>query len=279
MTNNTRIRVIESQDWRGFVSWNTGSGNLEAVCDATIYDSFAEKDCPVCVKFYPPDSRGIVNEVTGWLMADALKLPQPQAAYLIHVPLSSLAQPLPDWMRQIKRDKAQHYWAFASARIDAQNAAKAFPKRPDKMIGDILRWESLFGAVALDEHIANTDRHLNNLLRLGKGQYALIDNGRLAVENTEKDWQIERLDPNRNFRNTLSERCWQDKPDRATASAVIAEGVRHPDALGTVRDELEAWWRDLIFDDADRDAFRSFITERAALLSELLSTRYHLLRL
>lgn len=277
---NRHVRVISAEQWRGFLSWNTESGNLEPVADAIVFDPIEQKDVTVCVKFYPADggkSRGMVNEITGWLITHALRLPQPQRAYLVKVPLKELALPLPAWLKSVRK-VSTHYWAFASAKLPAESAAiRMADSDLPLLVEDVKRWSYLPSAVALDEHIANTDRHLNNLLRLGKGSYALIDNGRLAVEFGVKDWQGSDLVSTKQFSNVLSMNCFKDRPPPEVASAAMKSGSSHVDALIAVREELEDWWRRLIRDDAERAAFDAFITKRAHELSTLLSTRYGLL--
>lgn len=277
------LRVISPQDWRGFLSWNCASGNIEPVFDALVHDPDAGKDVTVCIKLYPGEdgkNRGMVNEITGWLLSHVLRLPQPGQAYLVKVPVKELSAPLPAWIRGLKKQKVSHYWAFATAKLPAESAAIQFHRSDlPLLVEDLKNWEFLPHAIALDEHIANTDRHLNNLLRLGKANYALIDNGRLAVEDGERNWQTSYLNANRHYTNLLSSHCWKDNPPRGNAATVIHAGDKHADALGNVRNELVDWWRRLIPDLVERQAFDHFITSRANSLSNLLSHRYRQLPL
>lgn len=248
-----------------------------------MYDRCDNHDLTVCVKLYPGEDgrgRGMVNEITGWLITHALGLPQPSQAYVVKVPLGELESPLPDWVRELKKSKTKTHWAFATAKLPAESAALNF-KNEDipLLIDDVKKWEVLPRVVALDEHIANTDRHLNNLLRLGKAKYALIDNGRLAVEGSERNWQTAYLRPDNQFTNKLSLHCWQDAPPVDKASIAVNAGSQHPDALSVVRDELMDWWERLIPDPVERSSFDHFITSRANTLSFLLSQRYRLLPL
>lgn len=278
--NSRHVRVLGTGDWRGFLAWNSGSGNLEPVFDALVHDPVSERNAVVCVKLYPGHdgrSRGLVNEITGWLIAHALKLPQPPHAYVLKVPLSKLKAPLPGWVRDLKRTTTT-YWAFATAKMPAESAALRFSEADlPLLLDDLRRWPILPEAIALDEHIANTDRHLNNLLRLGKANYALIDNGRLAVEDGERNWQTAHLNSRQRFTNLLSEQCWGHSPTVATASPALEAGTRHPDALADVRQELEDWWRRLIADNDERAAFDRFVSTRATLLTTLLRERYRLI--
>lgn len=222
----------------------------------------------------------MVNEITGWLITHALGLPQPDHAYVVKVPLGELVAPLPDWVSELKKSKVKTYWAFATAKLPADSAALNF-KNEDipLLIEDVKKWDALPRVVALDEHIANTDRHLNNLLRLGKAKYALIDNGRLAVEGSQRNWQGACLRPDNQFTNKLSFHCWQDAPPVEKASTAVRAGSQHPDALASVREELTDWWGRLIPDNEERSSFDQFITTRANTLSLLLSKRYRLLPL
>lgn len=277
------IQAISGRNWRGFLAWQTKSGNLEPVFDALVHDPVEDKDITVCVKLYHHESnqnRGMVNEITGWLIAHALGLPQPGRAFVVKVPMAELEKPTQTWVAELKK-QAVHYWAFATLKLPAESAALQFNAAADLplLVDDIRRWDNLPGAIALDEHIANTDRHFNNLLRLGKANYALIDNGRLAVERGVTNWRLTELDQNHLFTNLLSRHCWDDRPEKSMASNAVEAASAHKDALGKVRAELEDWWHRLLTNPVERMAFDKFITARAADLSILLSRRYHLLPL
>lgn len=282
LASDRLIQAISKQGWRGFLAWQTKSGNLEPVFDALVHDPVEGRDIVVCVKLYQHENkqnRGMVNEITGWLITHALGLPQPGRAFLVNVPMAELEKPMPDWVAELKR-QAVHYWAFATIKLPAESAALRFNNADLPLLADdIRRWTNLPSAIALDEHIANTDRHFNNLLRLSKSNYALIDNGRLAVESGVAHWRLSELDENHLFTNRLSFQCWNDRPEKGMASITVKAAVAHIDALIKVRAELEDWWCRLLTNDDERIAFDNFITTRATDLSILLSRRYHLLPL
>jgi len=254
---------------------------VEEVADAIVFDKAHQHDVTVCVKFYPGENganRGIVNEITGWLISKALKIPQPERAYLVQVPMAQIPLPKAPWLKTVRRE-AKHYWAFATLKMPAESAAIKFDRVDiPLLVDDIKTWASLPHAVALDEHIANTDRHLNNLLRLGSGNYALIDNGRLAVEGHQANWVLTDLDANRRYTNQLSQ-TWLGPECRNNANAnhAIAASDSHPDALAVVQEELQEWWKRLIPDPGDRAAFSHFVEERSRILSTLLKERFHLI--
>lgn len=282
MTSKTNrlVRVVPEADWRGFIAWNTGSDNREKVFDARVFDAHTKTDITVCIKLYPGEdgkNRGMVNEITGWLLAQALNIPQPDHAYVVKVPLKALVAPVPSWVKVLKKE-VTHYWAFATKKLPADSAAIKFNQADlPLLVDDICRWKHLPSAVALDEHIANTDRHLNNLLRIGKANYALIDNGRLAVEDGDRNWAKSDLDADWHYSNLLSQQCWNDNPDTADSSQTLSACSKHADALIQVREELEDWWRRLILDPAERSAFNKFISDRSASLSILIGKRYRAL--
>lgn len=279
---NRLIQAISRRGWRGFLSWQSKTGNLEPVFDALVHDPVEDRDIVVCVKLYQhenKENRGMVNEITGWLITHALGLPQPGRAFLVNVPMAELEKPTQPWVAELKR-QAVHYWAFATIKLPAESAALQFNNADLPLLAeDIRRWSNLPSAIALDEHIANTDRHFNNLLRLGKANYALIDNGRLAVEGGMTHWRLAELDTNHLFTNRLSFQCWNDRPEKSMASNTVKAASAHIDALVKVRPELEDWWRRLLTNPGERIAFDNFITARAIDLSILLSRRYHLLPL
>ncbi|MCC5809889.1 MAG: hypothetical protein JJU06_05900 [Ectothiorhodospiraceae bacterium] len=229
-----------------------------------------------CVKMYPHEqgrNRGLVNEITGYLFGHALGIPQPDLAFVAHVPIKHIngAKGL---VRELKRAKVDTYPAFCTRRIDGHSAAVRVPdSQLPAVVEDIRKWRALPHAVALDENIANSDRHLNNLLRLGTGDYAVIDNGLLACPYPGGNWSAEDLDAQGNYVNVLSENMWQNNPPGRMVSKMLDLSRHHLSAVAGIANELEFWWSKLLSED-DHQAFKAFLDARTANVHSLLANRY-----
>lgn len=94
MAEGLQIAVLAADALRDAYNWTSGQqGNVEAVA----YASFSHPSAGVIdayAKFYHPESRGMVNEITGWLLGKACGLPVPSVAFVALVPLDRLPKPL-----------------------------------------------------------------------------------------------------------------------------------------------------------------------------------------
>ncbi|AUN95425.1 hypothetical protein C0099_11090 [Pseudazoarcus pumilus] len=232
--------------------------------------------CEAFVKLYPAEhgvNRGLVNEITAYLCAHALNLPQPKSAFLANIPLTHLRR-MPPWLRQAALHHPEMP-AFCTLRLDGSSAAVLVPQEELSTVReDVAAWDDLPHAIALDENIANSDRHLNNLIRLGRKKYALIDGGRLAHTLERPHWNNRTLDPAHLYRNRLSEHVWQHNPTEHDLSLMRCRALEHPSALSSVLPELDYWWQHLL-PEADHRTFRDFLQRRAYDLTALLAKRYH----
>lgn len=288
-----RVKPMPAGAWRHFLGWHTETDNAEAVGVATVFDAAAEMERDIFIKLYPPESgtperppRGLVNEVTGWLLGNAFGVPQPEKAWLVQVPLRGLGNTPKDWgkkrewLKQLKRLGVESYWAFGTAKLPGRSAAIEITRQVelDAFIQDLTSWPALKNTIALDENIANTDRHFNNLIRVGPKKYHAIDNGRLATDSSCGNWSISDLQPLKNYMNKLSHYCYkEDRPDRETASYIAAAAAMHQAAIQPITGELEYWWDRLIPDPVERQAFKNFIYTRTACITQLINIRYGLL--
>ncbi|RYF60741.1 MAG: hypothetical protein EOO27_04785 [Comamonadaceae bacterium] len=237
----------------------------------------ADGPLTAAVKLFPstPTHRGLINEITGWLVANALELPQPKRAFLARIPLERLG-PLRGWLREAAAGKS-HWVGFCTQRLPGQSAALAF--HPDSLLSpalltDVKGWAHLHPTIALDEHIANTDRHLNNLRRLGRQQYAVLDHDRLATPNAHvRDWNLASVDANRQYAHRLSDAIWPEGPgDRDYGATQLCAGT-HANRLTEVLPELQHWAYRLL-PPAEAKAWTAFMQARAQVLEVLLAKRY-----
>lgn len=233
----------------------------------------------VCAKMFPLQGeghRGLINEITGWLMAHAMGIPQPPVAFLANVPLDKI-KPLRGWLKG--QPKTRKTWpAFCTQRMNARNAALCFDSSQSLLLHqEVMQWADCPATVALDEHLANSDRHLNNLLRLGPKRFMAIDHDRLANMPGTRDWLAERLDATVHHANQLSAKLWSHNPPRGSASEMLEHASHQSGKLNDIRQELHYWAHMLLGNEAERKAWTGFIEKRADLLEWLLQKRFGLL--
>lgn len=243
-------------------------------------------------KIYNPDTKGLINEIIGFLMARALNIKQPDCAFITLIPKDRL----PDLNHIAKRK--DNKWLklkncpdvlplFCTSRLDGHSAAIHFNEKDTQddlitpLANDISQWSQYSAAIALDETIAHTDRHLNNLLRLGSKQYAVIDNGILISELARSDWHSDMLQKDKLFTNCLydivmkNRNCRTPSQDDIQRQSIVC-GEQHSHCINMIANELNFWLNKLLAQD-ERQALNEFLDYRIKETSWLLKQRYQIL--
>lgn len=228
------------------------------------------------------DGRGIVNEITGYLTAHALGISQPKRAFIAHIPLKRLdikSNKKAKWLADVKKSQPT-YLAFCTQRIDGKGAGYRVPVIDMPMIAqDVGSWSQFADTVALDENIAHVDRHYNNLIRFGKNDFSLIDNGMLAVDRAiSRNWTTADLSSSALYENRLLANTQRLAPSIVidNKSNFVKKSSRHGSALNDIMPELEFWWQTLLTP-TDYAAFRHFFVERTQNLESIVRKRHDLL--
>lgn len=271
---NRRIQVLNETHFIRFNNWiDEEDGHLNPV----FIGEFAHPGGNVTAfcKLYAPDSKGIINEITGYLMAQALAIPQPRLAFIAsisadHLPdLSTIAaRPRNEWINQ-----QTQITLFCAERLDGKSAALHFSNPLNsELANDIANWQQYGATIALDENIAHTDRHFYNLIRLSKAHYAIIDNGKLISEN----WQANNLNPNRNYTNRLWEdvEMYRRQPYHPnTQSQIILAAEQHEAQAKSIEQELE-FWQNQLLNPNEKPQFQAFLQHRTKEAAWLLKQRF-----
>jgi hypothetical protein len=224
----------------------------------------------------------MANEIAGYLVAQACDLPRAEFAFVAGVPLARLAEGGPTWMRVRVASAKEHgenivYPAFCTKAVEGGKGALVSlgGRSKNQLRQDLLKWSDLPRVLAFDDAVANVDRHNNNLLRLGKHKYVLIDHGRLV--HSLGNWSIEDLDSGALYEHCLLSFLYPDGeiPERIK-SAALMEAQRLLVAPKKIRTELQYWLGKLLTPDEAR-AFEAFLCDRMANIEQLLRKRYNLL--
>lgn len=270
------IRTLDKSAFRSFLGWQgDDDGHVNAVFVAQL--QVGDKDvAEVYGKFYPMNGgadRGLVNEITGFLVGQALGISQPKRAFVAEIPLPHLPRPPKKWLVDLKKQRAT-FPAFCTERLDGKSAAWRLPPTEiPSLISEVAEWDQLPKAIAIDENIAHTDRHLNNLIKLGSKRFAVIDNGILATSGGEHHWVSKNLNPFGEFSNRLAEIVYNGSPKGNSLSAILGCSQSHETAITNFLPEMEDWWERLLVGH-DHDAFKKFIIERTKNIEGILRKRF-----
>lgn len=265
--------------YRGFLGWpDPASRNKECVHLAKCDTGDGDFEC--YVKLYPSErgqSRGLANEIAGYLLLAAAGVPQPPTAFLARIPVDRLLSPPQAWVRALQ-GTGRSYWGFGCEKLPGRTAALHFASVASNLLReDMENWPALPLALAADEHLAHTDRHYNNVVRIASGQYAMIDNGRLIAEGTQRNWKRSDLQCKRLYRHRLSEHLWNHRPPAHIGSDAMRQAAARATRFEIVENELQYWLELLGLPKVDRLAWIDFLSRRAHLLEDLLKQRFGLL--
>lgn len=272
--NEMKIAVLAADRMVTTYEWtSTTESNVEAVIHAA-FDHPRAGRVDAYAKFYRADGRGMVNEVTGWLLARAYGLPVPENAFIAFVPLAALPKPLVGIAALASEHGHDQLPAFCtqSAAIGVRPILETAA-----LIEEIKRWSHVYECVAFDERSANADRHVKNLVRRGLRDFVAIDHGRLAWRDTQPEWSASALDPLADYANRLSEIIWGARPDDKDSSAVMAAACQLDKDMPAIQSELAYWWSIMISNEDDRAAWASFVYARLEHVEYLLRKRFGLL--
>jgi len=200
------------------------------------------------VKLYSGNTREFVNEITGHLLAAATGLRVPEHAAIVMVPINAIPDP-PPWARRQRADTLPCWctadMASPSIKMHFHLHPGVTPAQLQPVIDELRKSSETPAILALDDWIANVDRNLGNLLRLGKNTYVLIDHGRIFGGPM---WSAGTLPAaGQQHHNTIRKLLGATvtaQDYRSTLSLVARDN--HEAALFTVCEELLGWWCDLL---------------------------------
>ncbi len=222
------------------------------------------------IKRFPSDSLGIVNEVTGYIIAKGCDLPVAQHAGLIQVPSKIFDNSKP----------SNDEWCFIVSSVPGDLPVTLYQanliEECQVLINLVASWGRISDTIAFDDWTANEDRHLGNFLVAGKDKIFLIDHSNLPIT---LNWYAQQLNPSFQSKNKLAQILWCFNTTPLPIKAKIAAASqRHKDIFSQIKNELYYWWDLLLDHDAARqDALKKFIEVRATLSHQRITTNFNLL--
>lgn len=243
--------------WLGLVVWNDG------------------KALRTFVKCFPKGRElGIVNEITGYIIAKACDLPIPSRAGIMRMP-----EPFMKAHPQL----APVAFVVTEAPGKAPLSYFGFENEPPvEKLGPVLElianWARLHETLAFDDWTANQDRHLGNIVVENQNSIYLIDHSNLPVDI---NWQASQLDPYAQFDSRLMQILKIDQNAKLPEKVSIARAAEgHGAAYDSAAGELNYWWDRLLgSDESRRLALENFIEARAKAGNDRVSKNLQLLAL
>lgn len=216
------------------------------------------------VKVYPSANRvmKICNELTGFLIAKALGLKQPEGAAII--PLNKMYYS--GFLSVTDINNPEIVWAWVTTECGSSikgifqldNFDALFAKDPtgarqklNNAFNLICDQKNLPDLIAFDDMIANNDRNVGNLVMLADGEMGIIDHGEILgrinwVEN------LSALDKNQAFANVLLNILdtqivtSKDLSKFNLKHKAVEAKNQHKNCFITVQEVLLAWWENLL---------------------------------
>lgn len=267
MTNSS-IELLEADSVRR-LGGRTADGRMAETyaCDISWEDGTQGRGFLKC--FPASRSLGVVNELTGYLIAQACGLPVPQRAGIVQ-----LSQTLIDSMNVKNCPEGVYRYAFAVSESPGRSPNSIYAGLPEAVAvaatREILKgWHGLSPLMAFDDWAANQDRNLGNFLIDDKGEIFVIDHSNMPVGIC---WTADVLVPEGRFRNILIEIMTLGGSIPIEEGFVVRAAERHPDVYNSVKDELRTWWQAFLGNDPSRrEAIESFFRNRAENGSDRLS--------
>ncbi|MDX8384792.1 MAG: hypothetical protein R8M45_11975 [Ghiorsea sp.] len=174
------------------------------------------------VKMFPASSMKLTHEAIAYTFAEALHIPQPKRAGFIFLSRSDMPNP-PTWMDEnaiawccqyIDKDCIKPWFNKMRGELADDKKTK---KALFKISTDLNQWLYAARASAFDDWLSNVDRNMGNLIRLGKGKYAVIDHDQI----------LHTLDHTKKTKNKLLEMLAIKKDYSTLLNAMLVEQENH----------------------------------------------------
>lgn len=210
------------------------------------------------IKFYPDeirDSKGLVNEAIGHLVAKALGVPIPAYGIILLLDRVRLVEAHPALNQLLPSNRMWPAWV--SQRVHGVSV-----RRPDAKSMELLKkWPLLPRLIAFDDWLLNSDRSLRNLLQQRTGEFVAIDHGHIFGGVR---WDQSLLTPDMPFQHPFVMELWNGNPPSDVSSKILEAAQGHHEAYTRMRPDLDDLLDKLLENQGDRNQLRALIEHRAA---------------
>lgn len=283
------VRFLDVSCYRNFKGWITDKNNINPVFVASFKHPSEIKAIDMYGKIYPLDftDRSLFNEIVGYLIANALEIPQPKYACIALIPTQDIAENdnigFSDSVLGKKFFDNEFYPIFCTSKIDKSETAFEYHTRSKKLIDELAKWSHIGDTIAMDNTIAHVDRHMGNLLRTGKAKYHVIDNDMLVCkyDTYGYGWLTSDLDVDKKYKNQLFDIAKDLMPQKEFVkirSSMIHECHKHSNAIASINNEVNNWMNSIYSSNSsDYIEFLDFLNKRADNAFEQVTSRVELL--
>ena len=208
------------------------------------------------LKHYPENpliSRGLANEVCGYLLASAAGLPVPSNPLIIALPRERLTEVHPQYAHRLRNDVL---FAWATE----ETGGSPLPADLEFAGAALRKWQYVGDLVAFDTWAAIPDRTPRNLARRRNRQITVIDHGHLGGSVR---WIPDLLPVDEDRRHPFLD-LWPSGqvPDEVNQRIMVA-AEQHPACMQRIAPELNHWMGRLMANSGDTMALVDFLTKRA----------------
>lgn len=220
-------------------------------------------------RFRITEQLGLLNEITGYILARHSQLPVPLRAGLIKLN--------PDAFQD---SSMFGDWAFVISEIGGVTPGSYFNsgalKECKTLMDLVASWSKVCDTIAFDDWIANEDRNLGNLVVAGRDNIYLIDHSNIPFV---LNWTAQMLDPHKESKNALANNLWVLQSTPLPVKAKISSASQnHETSYSLAHSDLQYWWGILLRDDQQRlSALNEFLEKRARNSQTRISNNFGLL--
>lgn len=254
------IPILSAQAWREFRGTSNRKGQNQTIHQALIADkSGTEHLC--YVKASPHGNPMAFTEGIAWMIAEALNLPRPAFAAIIHLPVHKLRQCMPLDQHWMKYDTVL---AFCSSAVEGQHITGRFQWLSALRTTLALKHPDVAKIAAFDYWVENQDRHTGNFLKTRDGKYIPIDNELILYSLV---WKVLGFSYIRNSLKEQAKAILSDKDYKKFTVSMAIAAQHHNAGLLSARDSLETFISNMIPDpviaEELRDNILNFLKVRA----------------
>jgi hypothetical protein len=206
------------------------------------------------VKYYLPGagSKGVVNEVCGFILASEALLPVTERPVLMGLPSERIVEAHPEHARLVEAGDVV-VWA-------TQDAGTRLPRAPALSDEIIRKWSLTPALIAFDTWLHIADRSADNLVRRPDGRLALIDHGHMAGSIR---WDAHLITPDVDPRHPFLSLWPRQIPEEAN-QRIMAAASGHAECWRRGKAQIQHWLGLLLDDGNDTIALLDFLEKRAA---------------
>lgn len=268
--NTENILVLNEQALRAVYSRHpTGKTAYTYTCSVNWGNGDESQNNAFIKRFKKENQQGLVNEITGYILAKHCQLPVPRYAALIKTN---------DYQFDVK-DESFIPWGFVSSALNGKTPQSVYElgdiTECKKLLDHIATWGGVAEAIAFDDWIANEDRNSGNIIIEDKNNISLIDHSHFPIN---LNWKAETLDPLYKAKNKLNETVYGSNCPLPIKSKISEANGNHELCYKKAQEELNYWWDLLLINDQEkRVAIEKFLRDRASLGNQRVNDDLRLL--